>query len=115
MKLFLPVILLLLALLGCKRQHVYHTFYGTIDTDTLEAVENWEDSQWYPVVTTALEDTVAHAMGLSSMWEIIYYSPAQDKYFFELYGSDGGSSSRITFDPKDGKKHTYNDYIKHNK
>lgn len=112
-KLLFFVLVLLMA--GCKNKtegNVYHTFYGDIDIDTIEAVEAWGDPNWYPVATTMLEDTMAHAMGLKSMWEIIYYSPAQNSYFFELFGSDGGSSGKFTFDPYDGKSHTMKDYYR---
>jgi hypothetical protein len=108
MKRLVLAILLALLLVGC-RKHAYSTFYGTIDVDTVAPVDSWGD-KWYPVAYTPIDTATSHALGVEDMWEIIYYSPAQDLYFFQMFGSDGNSSGRFTFNPYDGESHTMRDF-----
>lgn len=85
---------------ACGRQHVYHTYYGDIDTDTMEALISPDGFKYYIVHTTILDSAQAAAMGLDSLWLHDYYIPSQDKYFTVAHGSDGGSSKDVYFNPE---------------
>lgn len=87
-----------LFVLGCRRKHVFHTFYGDIDTDTMTAI--YEDTcTYYLIKQNAVDSTLSKAMGLDYIEQVIFYTPDKDLYFMKWYGSDGGSSARIYFDP----------------
>ena len=88
---------------GCSRQHVYHTYYGDIDTDTMQAFYSPEGFNYYIVHTTVFDSAQAAAMGLDSLWLHDYYIPSQDKYFTVALGSDGGSSPKIYYNPETEK------------
>lgn len=90
---------LVLLLFGCERKHVYHTYYGDIDVDTMLALPEKDGSAYYTIKSAYLDSTITSEMQLETVLEVIFYNPSQDKYFTKWYGSDGGSSSRIYFDP----------------
>lgn len=89
---------MLISLVGC-RQHVYHTYYGDIDTDTMPAICDYDNTLYYTLKITELDSIETSVMGIDSMVEIIFYNPSNDSYFFQLVGNDGGSSNRQYFNP----------------
>lgn len=116
-------LIIIASILGCKKsvpeyadynQHVYHTFYGDIDIDSIEPIESWGDTCWYPVAYTLLDSTICKALDTDSIIEVIYYSTAQNLYFFQLVGNNGISSGKFTFNPYDGEQHTIRDYYLNN-
>lgn len=98
MKKFILIIVVVLSIVGC-REHVYHTYYGDIDTDTMPAIHDLDSSLYYTLKITELDSAQSAAMGLEGVVEIIFYSPSKNSYFFQLFGSDGGSSQRFYFNP----------------
>ena len=72
---------LLLFLAGCGKKHVYHTYYGDIDTDTMTASFERDGNPWY---------LVRYAEKDSFLWDdewmymdgpvMNYYCPALDIY-----------------------------------
>lgn len=89
-----------LVLVGCREQHVYHTYYKDIDVDTLLPIHDEDSSVFYVLEITKVDSTIAFAMGLEGMYEVIFYCPSKDEYSFQLYGSDGGESPRRVFNPE---------------
>ena len=90
----------ILVMAACGRQHVYHTYYGDIDIDTMQAFVSPDGFKYYAVQTTVLDSAQAAAMGVDSMCLVNYYIPSQNKYFTMALGSDGGSSPMIYYDPE---------------
>ena len=90
----------ILIMAACGRQHVYHTYYGDIDIDTMQAFVSPDGLKYYAVQTTVLDSAQAAAMGVDSMCLVNYYIPSQNKYFTMALGSDGGSSPMIYYDPE---------------
>ena len=95
------LLLLLLVCFGCKRQHVYKTFYGTIDTDTMSAFTDLDGDTYYVVHRHYADSITADAMGLDSVCFVDFYNPTNNSYFVQVFGSDGGWSDRIYYDPYD--------------
>lgn len=81
-------------LIGCKKQHVYQTFYGPIDIDTLK-VEMVDDEglPWYKVYTIEKDsfiwDGIVKYLPSPS---VILYSPQTNKY----YKTSPDNQGRIT-------------------
>ena len=95
----LVICILGIILLGCSQKNILHTYYGDVATDTLAVWCDEDKSLCYVLKTTKLDSLESAVMGLDSMVEVIYYNPSKDVYSFQLFGSDGGSSLRINFDP----------------
>ena len=97
-------ILLLIAitelLIGCGRKHIYHTYYKDIDTDTMPPIHDEDGSVFYTLEITKVDSAIAKAMGLEGLVEVIFYYPDDNKYFFQLFGSDGGESPARFFNPE---------------
>lgn len=79
----IPIMLLFITL-GCsKRQHVFHTYYGDIDIDTME-VGMWDedDNECYEVYYSDKD-----SFKMLGEWKYIsgpirkYYCPKNDTYF----------------------------------
>ncbi len=99
MKKLLLFFTILSILSACGRQHIYHTYYGIIDTDTMEALISPEGFKYYAVHTTVLDSAQAAVMGADSMWLTDYYIPSQNKYFTTAHSSNGNSSPKVYFNP----------------
>ena len=88
-----------LLLLGCTKQHVLHTYFGDIDTVVRQGIHD-EDGQLYYIVNVEMIDSaICIAMGLDGAYFADFYKPSEDAYFRMMFGSDGGSSERIYYDP----------------
>lgn len=78
------IIVCLLTLIGCRERHVYDTFYGTIDTDTMQAT-GWDldGSPCYVVQTSQEEDSdrVDNQMLYWTYTATYYYNPQKDVYY----------------------------------
>ena len=48
---------------ACGRQHVYHTYYGDIDIDTMQAFVSPDGFKYYAVQTTVLDSAQAATIG----------------------------------------------------
>lgn len=96
-------IMALMALIGCRKRHIYHTYYGDIDIDTMEVFTDEDGTLYYAVHTTMLDSLQAAAMGLDSVWLVDYYIPSQNKYFMMANGSDGGGSPKVYYNPENEK------------
>ena len=102
----LLLLLTILILAGCGRQHVYHTYYGDIDTDTMEvAFYDIKDSLPCYLVKTAPCDSVEILLG---MWKLIegpikfFYCPTKNTYYYSFPDNEG---NRIlnAYDPTTGE------------
>lgn len=90
----------------CKRQHVFHTYYGDIDTDTMEiAFFDLKDSLPCYLVHEMEMDSVEKSPGV---WGYIYgplrfyYCPQKDAYYHTFPDNQGNHVLR-GYDP-------YSDY-----
>ena len=92
------LLLLVLQLISCRNEGVYHTYYGDICIDTMQAIID-EGSPSYIVRVRPLDSIQAKAMGLEEVIEVIFYKPLENEYFMQMYGNDGGESARIYFNP----------------
>ena len=101
MKKILLILLVLLA--GCTRTHVYHTYYGDIDIDSLTAFEDVDGKPYYAIKCVDMDSSIAKAMGVDTLYNIIFFKPSTEEYFNMMVGNDGNSSARIYFDPLSGK------------
>ena len=88
---------------ACREQHVFHTHYGDIDTDTMFAITDTDGSDYYLINAEMMDSNIAAAMQLEGMYMVIFYNPSKDSYFRKIYGSDGGESARVYFDPESGE------------
>ena len=70
MKKLLFIVFVMQILAGCNRQHVFHTYYGDIDIDTMDVVSYSNHNAVYKI--KEVSDT------------IIYYCPGRDRYFLSL-------------------------------
>ena len=97
----LVILLTILMLVGCGRQHVYHTYYGDIDTDTMEAKLIDDNSPCYIVYTTE-KDSVEKAPGI---WGyiygpiIVYYNPSKNVYYKKFHSNDENGHVIVDFSP----------------
>ena len=94
------IIATIVLLIGCGRKHIYHTYYKDVDTDTMPPIHDENGSIYYTLEITKVDSTIAKAMGLDGMVEVIFYYPAENRYFFQLFGSDGGESPAQFFNPE---------------
>ena len=101
MKKIMFIIVLLLEFTAC-RQHVYHTYYGDIDIDTMEValIEIKDNQPCYRVFSKDI-DSVEKALGV---WGYIYgplkyyYCPAKDTYYRTFPDNQGNAVLR-GYDP----------------
>ncbi len=100
------ILLLLMLFVGCKRQHVFHTYYGDIDIDTMEiALYDLKDSLPCYIVKISNLDSIEKAPGI---WGYIkgplyyYYCPDKNTYYTSFPDNQGRQVLR-GLDP-------YNDY-----
>ena len=77
--------------IGCSKQHIYHTYYGDINIDTMNVAFLEENGfPCYEVYTTD-RDSVEKAPGV---WGYIegpvhyYYCPEKDTYFHQFRSND---------------------------
>ena len=98
MKRIIPIVVLILLMMTSCEQHVFHTYYGDIDTDTMTAY--YENKiPFYILEKKDIDTVLSNAMGLDRAIQVVFYIPSENKYFMKWYGSDGGRSARIYFDP----------------
>lgn len=102
MKKLILIIIVLIGLIGCRKQHVFNTYYKQIDVDTLQAISDDDGNPYYIIKSTELSNDISSAMGLGKMFEVIFYKPSNDTYFTVVFGNDGGRSGRIYFNPYSG-------------
>ena len=100
----LRLLFILLLSSCCRNVGVYHTYYGDIDVDTLEAYRDGEGYSSYIVKTTKLDSAQSKAMGLEEMYQIIFYTPQTGKYSIQMVGSDGGYSAQMPYEPLNNEK-----------
>lgn len=97
MKKLLFVIALITMVIGCRR-HIYHTYYGDIDIDTMTVIfYDLKDSlPCYQVGTSEL-DSIEKVPGI---WGYIYgpiryyYCPQKDVYYYTFPDNQGNSNLR---------------------
>ena len=85
-----------------REKHVFNTYYGAIDTDTMVAIQDDDGEDCYIVNSWKMDSAVSDGMGLEEMYHVIYYKPSKDVYFTMMFGSDGGKSAKIYFNPMTG-------------
>jgi hypothetical protein len=92
-------IMALMALIGCRKQHIYHTFYGDIDIDTMEiALFDLKDSLPCYLVHSSDLDSVEKVPGV---WGYIYgplfyyYCPQKDIYYYTFPDNQGNYIFRV--------------------
>ncbi|MBQ7429405.1 MAG: hypothetical protein IJV29_07025 [Butyrivibrio sp.] len=98
MKKLIIVFLAMLAV-GCGRtknsalqkQHVFHTYYGDIDIDTMEVAGQDVDNHDCYVVNRKGKDT------------IYYYIPDKNTYFVQIPSCNEYGNVTIDFDPQTNK------------
>ncbi len=90
-KLVFLFIIVLMA--GCGRQHVYHTYYGDIDTDTMEVdFFDIKDSLPCYLIRTIEYDSTEVIPG---EWRYIegpvefYYCPNKNTYYYSFPDNEG--------------------------
>lgn len=95
----LPLMVLLCLLQGC-RKHVYHTYYGDIDIDTMEVMSyDFDDSPCY-VVKVIDSLTVEKTGGYAGHGSIfIYYNPHKNIYNEQFPANDEHGNAVIEFNP----------------
>ena len=71
------------------RKHIYHTYYGTIDTDTLDALVDKDGSLMYVILRYETKRWFAHAAGANKAWVSEYYNPTHNRYFSVIYDDKG--------------------------
>ena len=93
MKKIIPIIAIVLLAMASCRQHVYHTFYGEIDIDTMKvAFYDIKDSLPCYLVHVSDLDSVEKSPGV---WGYIYgplkyyYCPAKDTYYHTFPDNQG--------------------------
>lgn len=93
--------LLAVLLWGCTkpRKHVYVTYYGTIDIDTMHGIKDKDSNCFYIVNAEKLDSATANAIGLEGAYFVDFYKPSDSSYFRQMFGSDGGESDRIYYNP----------------
>ena len=101
MKKIIPIIVILLEITAC-RQHIYHTYYGEIDIDTMEvALYDLKDNLPCYLVYVSELDSAEKAPGV---WGYIYgplkyyYCPAKDTYYYTFPDNQGNAVLR-GYDP----------------
>ena len=99
MKKIIPIIaIVLLTMTGC-REHVYHTYYGDIDIDTMEVAYTRDGFDWY-LVRSAEKDS----FNWNGEWKYIYgpikdyYCPANNLYE-ETFPDNQGNTIITEIDP----------------
>ena len=102
MKRILLILIGILVLHSCKEHHVYHTYYKAIDIDTIQGIPDSDGEMYYPIMYTPMNSSIADAMGLEHVFNVIFYKPSKDLYSTTVFGSDGGNSARIYFNPFTG-------------
>ena len=100
-KAVLFILLLVLFFWGCSkpRQHIYSTWYGTIDTDTMQSIEDVDGESFYIVNVEEVDSSISHAMNLEGAYFVDFFKPADSSYFRQMFGNDGGESDRIYYNP----------------
>ncbi len=100
-KLILIAIIALLAMAGCK-EHKFHTYYGDIDTDTME-IAFYDLKDHFPCYLVHVSDLDSVEKG-PGVWGYIYgplkyyYCPEKNIYFHSFPDNHGDDILR-GFDP----------------
>lgn len=85
----LPLIMVLCIFQGCKnkknnnipRKHVYYTYYGLVDLDTVTDIQHWDNKKWYRVRYSEKD-----SFDFDGEWKYIYgpinnyYCPTDNSY-----------------------------------
>lgn len=91
-------------LIGCGKHHIYHTYYGDIDIDTVDVAFFTGDSLPCYKVYTAERDSVEKAPGV---WGYIegpisyFYCPDKDIYFYQFRSNDEHGNCIVRHYPND--------------
>ena len=106
MKELIYIMFTILLVIGCghskpaeERQHVFHTYYGDIDIDTIPPVQGDDGRSFYLVNVEKADTAITKAIGLEGAYFVYVYEPSDSAYYMKLIGSDGGYSDWILCDP----------------
>lgn len=90
---FILIALWMLVSAGCRRTHVFHTYYGDIDVDTMEAkLWNHNDKSPCYIVHTMAKDSVEKDTGVWGYIEgpvVMYYNPKNNIYYKSFPDNQG--------------------------
>lgn len=86
-------------ILNKEKQHIFHTYYGDIDTDTLPSITDDDGLPYYIVKVEKMDEAVSDAIGLEGAYFVDFFKPSDESYFRMVFGSDGGRSEKIYYDP----------------
>lgn len=95
----LPLMFAFCFLQGC-RKHIYHTYYGDIDIDTMQINSyDFDDSPCY-IVKTIDSLTVEEAEGYVGHGAIIiYFNPYKKTYYKQFPTNDEHGNVIVDFNP----------------
>lgn len=93
----LVIVFLVMLVVGCgnrkdasqsnKQQHVFHTYYGDIDIDTMEVAGQDIDNYNCYIVNRKGKDTIC------------YYIPSKNTYFIQIPSCNEYGNVTIDYDP----------------
>lgn len=80
--------------------NAYMTYYGIINTDTMEAIIDDDSTEYYIVKTENVTDSnTLKLIGCDSAVIVHFYKPCRNIYFNTIYTNDGKSGLRTYYDP----------------
>lgn len=99
-KLFLLLCLIAFTLFGCKGEHVFHTYYKDIDTDTMEVMMWDTDStpcyKVHFIDSTVVEKTKGY-VGHGPI--IVFFNPSKNMYYRQFPANNAWGNAIMEFDP----------------
>ena len=98
MRKILVLLFTIFLLLSCRKEGFYHTYYGDIDTDTLIGYYD-KGSTCYIVKVKRVDSAQSKAMGVDTLYWVIYYKPIDNTYLLQVVDNLGGCGARTEFDP----------------
>ncbi len=98
MKKILIIAVIVMSVIGCRKQHVFHTFYGDIDIDTMKPVKR-DGAPDYYVVHVERYNSLAEKSGLEWLVVAHFYAPEDNTYYCRVIDSDGNYGDGIMYDP----------------
>ena len=102
MKKILVLLFLTILFISCRNVGVYHTYYGDIDVDTMIAYYD-KGSLCYIVNTKQVDSSQAKAMGVDTLYWVIYYKPIDNTYLLQVVDNYGEGGMRVEFNPLEEK------------
>ena len=97
------LLIILVGLIGCSRQHIYHTYYGDINIDSIQGVLDIDGSVYYNIQVIPLDPVLSKACGKDTIYNVISFNPSKNVYFNRMIGNDDSYGPRVYFDPISGR------------